>query len=360
MTLEELRQQIDGIDTQLIKLIDERMQIVKQIGKLKSTEKSTIYRPDREQEIVERLYALSDKIIDKPALEAIFLEIFAVGRVLELPEKIAFLGPKGSFTHQAAEKRFGAVGDYMPLKTIKGVFDSVSSSRAVFGVVPIENNQAGIVKDTISLLAEREVTIVAELFESIHFSLCSKETDNKQIKRIYSKDIAFRQCSDFLEENFGNDVECIPVSSTSTAAKMALQDEKGSAALCAGIAAKLHKLPILYHNVEDTDNNRTRFLILANKFDNKPTGSDKTSIIYSSADKPGTLVSLLNEFHKRDINLTKIESWPAKIDDTFQYYFFIDFEGHHTDHSAAEILKQHSGQVKLLGSYAKYSNTTRI
>lgn len=353
MDLLELRKQIDRVDNKIIELIDERMQIIKKVGELKRTEKSVIYRPEREKDIIERLYKQSKGMLSKPAIEAIFLEIFAVSRTLELPEKIAFLGPEGSFTHQVAESRFGAIGEYVALQSIKGVFDSVSSSRSTYGVIPIENNQAGAVKETINLLAERNVNIVSEISEPIHFCLATTENSVNEIKTIFSKDMAFHQCQEFIEENFSKGVEFVKVDSTSQAAELAINTQN-SAALCSLIAAKIHKLPILFYNVEDTADNRTRFLVLSKQFQNQPSGKDKTSVIVKAGDEPGSLVNLLNEFKERDINLTKIESWPAKDGEKFSYYFFIDFDGHFQDQKVKEILEAHPKRIKLLGSYVKH------
>ena len=316
INLNKFRAEIDAIDNELIQLINKRMLIVKEIGKLKRSEKSVIYRPEREKDIIDRLYQQSEGLLNKSAIEAIFLEIFAVSRSLELPEKIAYLGPEGSFTHQVAEASFGAIGDYVSLKTIKGVFDSVSSGRAVFGVIPVENNQAGSVKETFAHLAERNVNIVAEISEPIHFCLASNEDSIQNINTIYSKDMAFHQCEQFLEENFGNRVELVAVDSTSHAAELAKTNSK-SAALCSLIASKIQQLPVLYYNVEDTENNKTRFLILAKTFQNVQSGADKTSIILKGGDEPGSLANILNSFKENNVNLTKIESWPTKEDHRF-------------------------------------------
>ncbi|MBX2845238.1 MAG: prephenate dehydratase [Saprospiraceae bacterium] len=351
-SLEDLRARIDNLDNDLIELLDQRMQVIKEVGELKRHQQSGIYRPEREKVIVDRLYERSKGLLSKAAIEAIFLEIFAVSRTLELPEKVAYLGPEGSFTHQAAENRFGATGSYFPLKTIKGVFDAIDSGRAVFGVIPIENNQAGAVTETIELLSERDVKIVAEMIEPVHFSLASVEDEVTQIHTIYSKDIAFRQCQNFLNEHFDGDTNFIQVDSTSDAARRA-KKSKGTASLCSLVAAKTFDIPILFYNVEDTADNRTRFLIISKEFRNQKSGHDKTSVLAKIKDEPGSLVDLLQAFEKRNINLTKIDSRPAKLGAQFKYWFLIDFEGHHEDEAAQEIFAEFGDQMKLLGSYLK-------
>lgn len=350
--LNELRKQIDAIDASLLELLNQRMQVVREVGNLKRESSAEIYRPEREKAIIERLCQLNDGLISDRAIEAIFLELFSVSRHYELPERIAYLGPEGSFTHQAAESRYGAVSDYQPLSTIKGVVQAVETERVKFGVVPIENNQEGTVQETIDLLGLTDVTIVAEIIQPIHFAFASASDQLSDIKVIYSKDIAFRQCKQFIDDYFSDGVELIPVTSTSYASKKALGD-KSSAAICSAIAARQYGLPILYDNIEDSAGNRTRFLILSKDFHNQPSGRDKTSVLVNLPHTPGALVDFLSRFRAAGINLSKVESRPAKQGSVFEYVFYIDFEGHMTDENVRETLKPYAGQYKWLGSYLR-------
>ncbi len=355
MDLKELRNKIDAVDDELLALLNKRMELVKQVGILKRAEKSVIYRPERELEILHRLEQQNDGLLNKSAIEAIFLEIFAVSRNLELPQRVAFLGPEGSFTHQAAESRFGGMSEYLVLPTIRSVFDSVETGRAAFGVVPVENNQEGIVPETVDLLREKELLIAAELYLSIHFTLVSKADSIRDIKTIYSKDIAFRQCSVFLREYFDeNDVEFVPVDSTSKAARLAA-GEPAAAAICSNISAKLCHIPVLFDNIENSDQNRTRFLILGKDFRNQPTDRDKTTIIANlpHTNTPGVLFRFLKDFNDRGINLTKIESRPSRNGSDFGFWFFVEFEGNRHDPAIEEIMKKHEGDLKWLGSYIR-------
>jgi len=354
VTLDELRQQIDLIDNQLIELLNQRMDVVRLVGELKKSGQTLIYRPEREKEIVDRLSGLSGGLLNKKAIESIFLEIFAVSRNLEMPERVGFLGPEGSFTHQAAESRFGAMSDYIPLANIRSVFEAVATSKVRFGVVPIENNQEGSVNEAIDGLADFDLNIVAELSIPVHFCFASAAEKIQNIKRIYSKDIAFKQCAGFLKDLFGEEVELIPISSTSYAAKMAMEDLE-SAAVCSHVAAKIHHLPILFDNIENSEQNQTRFLILAKNFINQESGHDKTSIIARLSDSPGSLADFLQDFNKAGINLSKIESRPAKNKTGFQYLFYIDFEGHYQQAHIKTLLEKHEKEVKWLGSYVKNS-----
>ncbi|TDB64477.1 prephenate dehydratase [Arundinibacter roseus] len=357
MELQELRKRIDSIDDQLLELLSERMTYVKQVGELKRSQQTIIYRPEREKQILDRLDRQNKGLLSRNAIDAIFLEIFAVARNLELPERIAYLGPEGSFTHQAAESRFGGMSEYLVLPTIHSIFESVETERARFGVVPIENNQEGVVGETVDLLREKELHIAAELLLPIHFAFVSQSDSLSQIRRIYSKDIAFRQCSKFLREYFEDqNIELIPVESTSKAAKLAFQ-EPDSAAICSHIAARLYAVPVLFDNINDSDQNRTRFLIISKNFQNQKSHSDKTTLIANlpNTHRPGVLFDFLKDFYDRGINLTKIESRPLRQGSSFRYWFLVEFEGHYEDVPVKEILDKHGNNLKVLGSYVRIS-----
>jgi len=347
MTLDELRENIDRIDDTLLRLLNERMEYVHSVGELKNTTGAPIYRPEREQSILNRLKEQNGGKLTDAAIDALFLELFAVARNLELPERIAYLGPEASFTHQAAESRFGAMSSYLPIGSIKGVFREVANGKAKYGVIPIENSSNGIVSDTIQSLGTHDLKIIAEVVVDIHHVLATTCEDVKEIKKIYSKDIAFGQCRKFLEDLGLDDVEQIPIESTAKAAKLAAENE-ASAAICASIAATLYSLPILFKNIEDSDSNRTRFFIISN-FENMPSGNDKSSILVQLPNEPGALVGFLNEFEQIDINLTKIKSHIVKGNSVF----FLEFAGHCADEQIAAIFKKYEESIKFLGSYVK-------
>ena len=349
----DLRNKLDNIDNKLLELINERMHIVHQVGALKAKSGGAIYRPEREKAIIDRLEKINSEnngLLNRSAIEALFLEIFAISRNIELPENIAYLGPEGSFTHQAAEGRFGAMSSYISVSSIKGVFREVNTKKVKFGVIPIENSSNGIVTDTITCLSEYNLKIIAEVVLNIHHTLATTCDKIKDIKRIYSKDIAFDQCRKFLA-NFGLDeVEQIPIESTTKAAKIASKEE-GSAAICPHVGAKLHNLPILFENIEDKDNNKTRFFIISD-FENAQSGNDKTSILVKFPNEQGALVRFLNDFNDAKINLTKIKSHIVEGNSIF----FIDFDGHKDDENVKKVLKKHESSVKVLGSYVKEIN----
>ncbi|MEO1958480.1 MAG: prephenate dehydratase [Nautiliaceae bacterium] len=353
MNLSELRKEIDRIDNELIRLLNKRMEIVKKVGELKNNTNAPIYRPEREKEIIDRLTEISKKeggILGKEEIEAIFLEIFATSRSLERKERIAFLGPIGTYTHQAAESRFGAKAKYLPIMNIEGVFKAVNSKEAKYGVVPIENNTEGVVGITLDSLKKynKNIKIVAEVCMEIHHSFASLCEDITKIKRIYSHPQGYNQCLGFLETYGLIDVEFIPTKSTAEAAKIASKDKEG-AAICSKIAAKLYNVPLLFEKIEDNKANRTRFIIISD-FSLNPSGEDKTSVIAKTSNKSGALFELLKDFKEKEINILKIESRPNK-DDTFNAWFYLDFEGHIKDKRVKEIIDKHN--MIWLGSYLK-------
>ncbi|MDD5401455.1 MAG: prephenate dehydratase [Sulfurimonas sp.] len=359
-TLDDCRVAIDAIDNEILELLNKRMIIVKRVGEIKNSSGGAIYRPEREKAIIQRLTQHSidqQGMLNASAIEAIFLEIFAVSRNLELPERIAYLGPEGSFTHQAAESRFGAMSDYLSLGSIHSVFKTLEAKRAKFGVVPIENSRDGVVGETLDLLAKSSVKIVAELYMPIHMSFATKAKKLSQITKIYSKDKGFGQCREFLQEHNLVNVEQIPVESTAKAAILAAQNPN-SAAICSHIAAKLYSIPTMFDHVEDDIGSQTRFVILSD-FKNEKSQDDKTSILVRLKDsvKAGSLVHFLQDFDEQNINLSKIESRPSKNKGGFDYWFFIDFYGHIDDEKFQKVLQKHKGEVTWLGSYAKGENS---
>ena len=194
--------------------------------------------------------------------------------------------------------------------------------------------------------------IISELPLSISFSFATRAKDINKIKKIYSKDIAFKQCKEFIENYFSSDVKCIPVNSTSAAVRYADKQED-SAAICSRFAAVQQGVPILYDKIEDSKDNHTRFIVLSVTENQTQSKNDKTSILVNLSDGHGVLAKFLQEFHDAKINLTKLESRPAKKGTDFKYVFYIDFEGHFLNSNFQIILKRYQDNIKLLGSYPR-------
>jgi chorismate mutase/prephenate dehydratase len=349
----ELRNTLDSIDNKLLTLLNDRMKTVQKVGEIKHKSGGSIYRPDRERAIIQRLDKLSKEqngMLNNQAIKAIFLEIFAVSRNLELPEKVAFLGPLGTYTHQMAESRFGMTSEYVSMNSINGVFQELSSKRAKFGVIPIENSSSGIVNDTLIALNKYNLKIVSNAKMRIHNTFSTNCKKISDIKKIYSKDVVFGQCRDFLSEHNLDNIDLVPVESTAKAVQIALTEEN-SAAISSHVAATIYGLPIVFENIEDNNDNHTEFIIISD-FENEPTKTDHTAILVKLSKQSGSLVKFLNHFNNANINLTKIESHIIQR----ELKFYIEFEGHKDDENVKDIFEIYKKQIKFLGSYIKEEN----
>lgn len=347
--IKNLRENIDSIDSQILELLNKRMEDVKNIGNLKQDDNSVFYVPSRENEIYKRLVAENKGVLSKPALKAIFREIMSAALSIEKKIKIAYLGPEGTFTNQASLNKFGKSVNYLPIGNITDVFEEVSKGRCDYGVIPIENTTEGAVTHTLDMFVDFDVKICSEITLQIHHNLMVKNKDAK-IKKIYSNPQAFAQSRRWLQMNYPN-VELIPVESTTMAAKLA-KEQKDAGAIASKLAAEIYELVILNKEIEDSAHNMTRFLILGTEY-SKQSGKDKTSLMFSIKDKVGVLYEALLPFRKNKINLTKIESRPSKKK-AWEYLFFVDLEGHFEDKNVKKAiaeLDKHCIFCKILGSY---------
>ncbi|MHC4762373.1 MAG: prephenate dehydratase [Planctomycetota bacterium] len=351
MTLEELRKKIDELDHQLVKLLNERARVVIEIGKLKNKTARPIYSPDREKEVFARISEANAGPLPNKCLAAIWRELMSGSFALERSLRIGYLGPGGSFSHTAAMLKFGQSVEYESLADIRSIFEEVSRGHCDLGLVPIENTTGGGVIESLDAFVDSDVKVCAEVLMAIHHCLlanCSLEA----IEKIYSKPEVFAQCRNWLSATF-KEANTIPVASTAKAAQMA-SEEAGTAAIGSTVAAELYGLNVVCANIEDITNNVTRFLVIA-KEDAKPTGQDKTAILFSTSHKAGALADVLDVMRQYKINLTNIESRPSKKRE-WEYYFFMDFAGHRTEKNvqkAIEEARKHCLQLSILGSFPK-------
>ncbi|MGB3749977.1 MAG: prephenate dehydratase domain-containing protein [Arcobacteraceae bacterium] len=262
-------------------------------------------------------------------------------------EKIVYLGPEGSYTQEAVINKLGNQNNYYSVNSITNIFFEISEGRAKYGIVPIENSSNGIVGDTINCFNNYDLNIVGETVLDIHHTLVSNCTKVEDIKVIFSKDIAFDQCSIFLENYHLNETKYVYVESTTKAAKLAAKT-KNSAAICSQLAATTHFIPVLFKNIEDNKENKTRFFIISKEKSLK-SNNDKTSIIVQLPNKYGSLIEFLNNFKKAKISLNKIKSHIVNGVSTF----FIEFDGHQKSKTVQKILNKNSKYIKVLGSYPK-------
>src|SRR5215469_7003631 len=341
-SLKSLRSQIDKLDLQILKLVNERASVASEIGKFKNEHGEEVFSPAREEEVLKNVLESQDKIkgvLDHDTIRAIYREIMSGSRALQKILKVAYLGPEYSFSHLAAVERFGQAVDFIGVGSIAAVFEEVNRGHVDFGVVPIENSTDGRVADTLDMFMRMpHLHIGAEIRLHIHHNLLAN-CEQQEIRRIYSKPQALSQCRNWLSKNVPHAL-LKDVSSTATAAELA-QREPGAAAVASRQAAVKYGLRILFSQIEDAPHNETRFAIIGHQKSGK-TGHDKTTIMFRIPHHPGSLVEALDVFKQSKINLTWIESFPgprrasgeASEDRSVvkagkpEYLFFVDFEGH--------------------------------
>ena len=351
MSLDELRQKIDAIDEKLVELINERARVAVEVGKLKQGSETPIYVPHREKAVLDKIAEINKGPLPDKAISAIWREIMSGSFFLERPLRIGYLGPKGSFSHNAAILKFGQSVDYEALADIRGIFEEVSKGHCDFGIVPVENSAGGGVRESLDAFVETDVMVCAEVNMAIHHHLMAN-CPMTDIERIYSQPEIFAQCRNWLAATF-KEAKTVPVASSSRAAQMASAEPK-SAAIAAAIAAEIYGLKVLCQDIEDISNNITRFLIIGKK-DAQLSGDDKTIVLFSTAHRTGALVDVLNVFKQYDLNMTNIGSRPNKKRE-WEYYFFVDFLGHRLDERVQKALaeaKSHCVQLSVLGSFPR-------
>ena len=350
-SLDQLRVKIDQIDQQLIDLLNSRARIVVEIGKLKQSQGTPIYAPDREKAILDRVRHLNRGPLSDRCLEAVYREVMSGSFALEKPLRIGFLGPEGSFSHAASVSKFGSSVDYVPLSAIPAVFEEVVRGHVDYGLVPVENSIGGGIVDTLDAFLSSSAKICAEVLLTVHHNLLTNEPWEK-VEKIYSKAEVFSQCRNWLSAT-AKDRATIPAESTTAAAQMA-RDQKGVAAIGSKQAAELYGLHIVFENIEDNPDNMTRFFVIGREAARR-TGEDKTAIMFTTAHKPGALADVLDVFREKGIDLTDIEKRPSRKVN-WEYYFFIDAQGHADDAAmkiAIEQAKKHCLQLTVLGSYPR-------
>lgn len=352
--LKQMRKKIDAIDAKIIALLNSRASLSQHIGRIKKKLNKSIYAPDREKEVLSHIAHANRGPLSKQSLSAIYREIMSSSFTLEKPLSIAYLGPEASFTHLAAIHKFGSGVSYAACESISEVFLEVERDSADYGVVPIENSIEGAISHTLDMFTNSELSICAEIILDISHNVLSTCKGLRQVRRVYSNPQVFGQCRIWLQVNLPK-VELIEVSSTTKAAQIAAK-EKNAACIASTLASKVYGLDILAKEIEDSPHNVTRFLVIA-KTDTPETGDDKTSIMFSIKDKVGALHDMLLPFKRNTINLTKIESRPSKKKN-WDYYFFIDLEGHKNNAKVKKALRELDEKckfLKILGSYPRYA-----
>ncbi len=348
--LRSLRSRIDRLDLQILKMVNERAALAAEIGKVKSDQGSDIFNPAREEEVYQNVLEANKGPLDEATIRAIYREIMSGARALQKVLKIAYLGPEYSFSHLAAVERFGQEVEFVRVGSISSVFEEVNRSHVDFGVVPIENSTDGGVSETLDMFMRLpQLKICAEVRLKIHHNLLAN-CEQEMIRRVYSKPQALAQCRNWLSKNLPH-ADLKEVSSTAVAAQLA-QQEPGAAAVASRQAAIKYNLRILFPDIEDFAHNETRFAVIGHHETSK-TSQDKTAIMFRVPHNPGALVEALEIFKHNKLNLTWIESYPAKMDKP-AYVFFVDFEGHQEDpkvRRALNALGDECEELSILGSF---------
>jgi len=354
MSIFDHRKAIDKLDAHIIRLLNERTRHVLRIGAIKVQSGEAIYVPHRERAVLRRIVKLNQGPIKDDSLRAIYREIMSSALSLEKSMTIAYLGPEATFTHQAAVQRFGSSLRYAAQKTIADIFTEVGKNRADYGVVPVENSTEGVVTHTLDMFIESNLRIVAQIVLPVQFCLAG-EGRLKDVQRLYGHPQALAQCRLWIQRNLPR-AEILETSSNARSAELTKQADKTlrgkTAAITGLLAAEKYSLKIIERNIQDFTENATRFLVLGRQC-GPATGRDRTSLMFSIADKAGALYHALSPFRRYKLNMTKIESRPSKRK-AWEYFFFVDCDGHYSDPKVAKAiagLEEACNFVKVLGSY---------
>jgi len=358
--LDNIRQNIDAVDCEIQTLINNRAKLAQQVAMVKKNHIAAddnsnpiFYRPEREAQVLKAVMERNTGPIADEKMARLFREIMSVCLDLEAPQRIAFLGPVGTFTHAAALKHFGKAADTVPMTTITDVFREVEAGTAMYGVVPVENSSEGVVNHTLDGFLSSTLKIIGEVELPIHQNfLVAEHTKIDGLSRIYSHQQSLAQCRHWLDVNFPN-VERVAVSSNGEAARR-LKNEWHSAAIAGDVAVAEYGLHKLYSNIEDNPSNTTRFLIIGHEAI-APSGQDKTSIVVSAHDKAGALIEILKPLSYHGVSMTSIETRPERPN-KWAYVFFIDMNGHVNDPNVSAAINDIRPLVKdlrILGSYPK-------
>jgi chorismate mutase/prephenate dehydratase len=350
--LGKLRQEIDRIDDEVLRLMNARARLAHRIGEIKH---GNIYRPEREAQVLRRLVEANPGPMPDAAVQRIAREIMSACLALEQPLSIAYLGPAGTFSESAARKHFGSAPTLTACPAIDDVFRAVESGNADYAVVPVENSTEGAIGRTLDLMLTSPLQICGEVNLRVHQNLLSKADAIAGVTRLYSHAQSLAQCHEWLNRNLAN-LPRTPVASNAEAARLASEDP-AAAAIAGEAAAGLYGLNVLAANIEDDPDNTTRFLVLA-KHDAGRSGADKTSVVCSTQNKPGAVHELLGALADHGVSMSRFESRPARGfgGSRWQYVFFIDVEGHREDATVAaamEDMRRRAGFLKELGSYPK-------
>ncbi len=346
-SLKNIRARIDAVDDRIVDLLRERAALAQDIGHAKSGAK---YRPEREAQVLRRVNARNKGPLPAAALTRLYTEIMSACRALEAGITVAYLGPQGTFSEEAAIRQFGSQAMLKPCASIDGVFRQVETGAVAYGVVPIENSTEGSITLTHDLLLATPLKICGEVLLSVHQNLMNKSGKAASVKKILSHSQSLAQCHEWLAQHYPK-AKQVPVVSNAEAARLAAKDG-AAAAIASKTAAAVYGLKIVAGNIEDQPQNTTRFVVIAAD-DAGQSGQDKTSLVMSTHNVPGAIHALLTPLATHGVSMTRLESRPARTG-RWEYLFYVDIEGHRQDAKVAETLHelaQKAAFLKNLGSY---------
>ncbi len=354
--LARIREQIDGLDQELIRLISRRAELAQEVARIKQAAgdaaEVAFYRPEREAQVLRQVMAANPGPLSDEELARLFREIMSACLALERPLTVAYLGPAGTFTQAAALKHFGHSVHTRAQGAIDEVFREVEAGACNYGVVPIENSTEGVITHTLDMFLQSPLKVCGEVELRIHHHLMGRVDGLDGVERVYGHQQSLAQCREWLDAHLAG-VERVPVSSNAEAARIAAE-EAGSAAIAGEAAAELYHLRILAANIEDHPENTTRFLVIGRQ-EVPPSGNDKTSLLVSAANRPGSLYRLLKPLAEQGVSMTRIESRPSHCVN-WEYVFFLDILGHRDEpavRQALDGLQAEAELFKVLGSYPR-------
>lgn len=348
--LEQLRKEIDEIDTRLLSLLSSRQRLAHEIGEVKRNLGLEVFDPAREQEVLRRLVSSDQGSLSPDAIRIIFNEIISAARTVQQTKPVAYLGPEGSFCHEAALSFFGQSLRFQGAESIEALFSMVEEGMCEQGLVPVENSYEGSVNTTLDLFYTYDLHIIAEVFVRIRHHLLCRKKQGENITCLYSHPMALAQCRLWLKAHLPG-IKVRETQSTSAAARL-VADEPGAYAIGSRLAASAYGLTIIEEGIEDYPGNVTRFVVMG-KTGAGPTSNDKTSILFSIPHKAGSLLKAIEPLASRGINMTRIESRPTRLKN-WEYLFYVDIEGHEMDEKVSGALREmgeYCAFVKRLGSY---------
>ncbi len=348
--LQPLREQIDAIDVQILNLLNQRAKVAQEVGHIKAKTHAPIFRPEREAQVLRRIADNNPGPLHNFDLQTVWREIMSACRALEKRVTVAFLGPVGTFSEQAVHQQFGTAVDALPCSSIDEVFRVTEAGTADFGVVPIENSTEGVINRTLDLLLQTTLNISSEISILVRHNLMTKSGSMEAVQAICAHSQALAQCQTWLNQHYPN-IERKAVASNAEAARIASFDPS-VAAIASEMAAQQYHLEVVNGAIQDDPHNRTRFALLGYQ-KTLPSGRDQTSLVLSVPNKAGAVYQLLAPLAKHGVSMTRFESRPAR-NGTWEYYFFVDIEGHAEQDAVARALvelRDSAAFFKILGSY---------